>query len=306
MKRLSFINTSNDLQATVVDIDDNEWLKISAINQKYIVLVISVTINECSSVRVFDRESGVRFDELSSCLPFRKVHSANFHPSRDHLLFVLNNGLLTLCDLEKHVLIKTFTYLMGLSRCLQLQYDESDSSLQMYYLRDYSSIIYFVVMDKNFKQCSSEEFYCSDRISRFLIFRKTFVATLSYVNMFEVWNLLTNEKLHSTKISETPSFGDCFVPSTQYIIYCLGHKILVFSDSTFDLLTEIEFSTESNTTFIDTVYVSNDDADILILHQESLEGFDVCNLKTGAKEFKPFLAKNADSFRIYQGWVSQS
>ncbi len=65
MKRLSFNNTSNELDTTMVRIENDEHLFLFVTSDKYIALIVSIesisSLQGARQVRVFDRTSGLQF-----------------------------------------------------------------------------------------------------------------------------------------------------------------------------------------------------------------------------------------------------
>ena len=112
MKRLSFNDTSNNLQATIVEIEDNEFNCAFATSPKFIALIVfnrddNNSYDQKLEVRIFDRQSGFKLNE-TSCESFVKARSLHFHPVFDNLLFIHNDKTLILCDLERHLHLKSF------------------------------------------------------------------------------------------------------------------------------------------------------------------------------------------------------
>lgn len=299
MKRISFNNTLNEFRETVVEINGDEYFESSVINLQRIVLIVSNHHNSQRAVRVFHRESGLRIDE-PSCDPFLDPHSLNFHPFRSNLLFVGNKGYITVCDLDSHLQLKTYSFVMWSYHNLQLQVSDDDSIAHLFYFPLLGCFeIVHTILDSDLNEVSSTALCGSHSIETFVLFGNFMIASLTFDNLFKIWNLETNEKLHEVELPRLQSESR-FIPSSQYIILCLSFKVMIFSNLSFQLIKEIDIPSAINFGVVN-AHVSSDDASVLFAHQSDLKGVDIINLENGSIEFRPFPNQDAHKYYIYQG-----
>ena len=121
--------------------------------------------------------------------------------------------------------------------------------------------------------------------------------------MFEIWNISTNERIHS--IQTPPSARCIFAPPSshsQYIICRFDVNLMVFSSDTFDLINEIAISTWK-ISYRDELYGNDDDPDVLFFRPYEHQSVDVRNVRTRSQEFKPFPNDDVDDYFLFQGIV---
>ena len=174
----------------------------------------------------------------------------------------------------------------------------------MYYLSNSRhSLIHHPVFDQELTMIASTPIAFTHNIVSFIPFRNCLLATMNIQNVLEIWNTLTNDRLHSFEsfLREFKFFT--FTPNPQYIILYSSNHLFVFSNLTFALLKEIDQSAKYLNPFTSfrNGMSSFDDDDIIFFNPAFESSVLICNIKTGSLTRKDYPNQDAHDYRVYQG-----